>query len=122
MFIFRGIARVAEAVLKERNNGNCKYYESCVHYALTGFLLFFGEGEKTFELISVKSAIEDTNVLEELIDDAIIRNYASVWAYFHHLAYYLFRLELININIVEKAIQVLKVLGNGTKDEQIKVL
>uniref|UniRef100_A0AC35GLJ8 Uncharacterized protein n=1 Tax=Panagrolaimus sp. PS1159 TaxID=55785 RepID=A0AC35GLJ8_9BILA len=120
MFVFRGIARIAEAVLKDRNNGNVNYYESCVHYALRGLLLFFGEGQKTFELMSVKAAIEDTKVLEELIDDEIINNFATVWAYFHHVAYYLFRLELINIEIVAKAINVLQKKGNGTEDQKIK--
>uniref|UniRef100_A0A914PQ57 Uncharacterized protein n=1 Tax=Panagrolaimus davidi TaxID=227884 RepID=A0A914PQ57_9BILA len=99
-----------------------KKQNDIIELALEGFTFFLRnvEHSQTFELISIRMAINDHKILKQYLSVPIVyQNYERCWVFLQYAAVYGYRLELIEYNIFPKILQVINKQQFSTEGERI---
>lgn len=117
MYMFRCIAKISSALIKSGEN-------KAISLGLSGCTLFckkVPDGEHA-TIASIKCALKDVNILEDLSKPEIFLNFSQSWNFFKYIAYYGFRLELIEIDILSKALKTMKHESTTAESKNVQVI
>uniref|UniRef100_A0AC34GT58 Uncharacterized protein n=1 Tax=Panagrolaimus sp. ES5 TaxID=591445 RepID=A0AC34GT58_9BILA len=99
-----------------------KKQNDMIELALEGFTFFLRniKDSQTFELISLRMAINDHKILKQFLNVTIVyQNFERCWTFLQYAAIYGYRLELIEYNIFEKILQVVNKQQYSIEGERI---
>uniref|UniRef100_A0A914X1V9 Uncharacterized protein n=1 Tax=Plectus sambesii TaxID=2011161 RepID=A0A914X1V9_9BILA len=124
MCINCGVVNIANALLQE--GCNCRSSDwsyKTITFGLHGLTIFFKNvpnGERA-GLIATRAALKNEDTLKHLADPKIFKNYQRAWLVLQYAAYYGFRMELMEYNLIEKAEDALRMNRSENTTESVAI-